>query len=224
MQQILPTSSRLHPSTSSPKHTSYELSHIRYAAWVLFPGQRQEAVIAVVVTRVRQPLCIQGSDALCPEVGRMLLTKQFEREPVIGQAKCPPSSRLVHVSLCSPYLICRADLVHFMDPFLSFNSMITKCRKQNVLCGRHWLLSSYAIRQNRLLVCQKHQSASGFTMSGCCFLQEEAKMFVRAAWSGLKTERRESLWGRFLSFWKPGEALRGSEPRLQQLHLQTLLS
>lgn len=38
-----------------------------------------------------------------------------------------------------------------------------------------------------------------------------------------ETERRESLSGRFLSFWKPGEALRvGAESRLQQLHLQTL--
>lgn len=47
--------------------------------------------MALVITRGPQPLCIQGSGALCPEVGRMLLTKQFEREPVIGQAKCPPS-------------------------------------------------------------------------------------------------------------------------------------
>lgn len=47
--------------------------------------------MALVITRGPQPLCIQGSGALCPEVGRMLLTKQFEREPVIGQAKCRPS-------------------------------------------------------------------------------------------------------------------------------------
>lgn len=105
------------------------LHQVRYRTSVQFSGQRPEALIALVITRVPQPLCIQGSDALCPEVGRMLLTKQFEWEPVIGQAKCPPSSRLVHVTLCSVYLICRTDLVHFMDPFLSFNSMITKSRK-----------------------------------------------------------------------------------------------
>lgn len=49
--------------------------------------------MALVITRGFPPqlLCIQGSGALCPEVGRMLLTKQFERSPVIGQAKCRPS-------------------------------------------------------------------------------------------------------------------------------------
>lgn len=76
-------------------------------------------MIAAVVPRVPQLLCIQASDALCPEVGRTLLTKQSEPEPVIAQAKCPPSSRLVHVRLCPLYLICRTDLVHFMEPFSS---------------------------------------------------------------------------------------------------------
>lgn len=47
--------------------------------------------MALVITRGPLPLSIQSSGALCPEVGRMLLTKQFEREPVIGQAKCRPS-------------------------------------------------------------------------------------------------------------------------------------
>lgn len=138
----------------------------------------------------------------------MLLTKQFEREPVIGQAKCPPSSRLVHVSLCSPYLICRTDLVHFMDPFLSFNSMITKCRKQNVLCGRHWFLSSFAIRQNRLLV-SKAPNCFRFYNDRLLLFTRSSKDVRQSGLIGIRedldsnhssnTERKESLSGWFLS-------------------------
>lgn len=126
-----------------------------------FQARDKKALIALVITRVPQPLCIQGSDALCPEVGRMLLTKQSEPEPVIGQAECPPSHRLVHVSLCSLDLICRTDLVHFMDPFLSFNSMITKCRKQTE-CSLEQTLVPLFTRYvtKRLLVCQKPQFTS----------------------------------------------------------------
>lgn len=61
--------------------------------------------MALVITRGFPPqlLCIQGSGALCPEVGRMLLTKQFERAPVIGQAKCRPSpSRSMSASAPPP--------------------------------------------------------------------------------------------------------------------------
>lgn len=47
--------------------------------------------MALVIPRDPRSLSIQGSGALSPEVGRMLLTKHFEREPVIGQAKWRPS-------------------------------------------------------------------------------------------------------------------------------------
>lgn len=77
--------------------------------------------MALVITRGPQPLCIQGSGALCPEVGRMLLTKQFEREPVIGQAKVSTISQPLHVSQPSCHLICSSDLTHFMDLFHPFN-------------------------------------------------------------------------------------------------------
>lgn len=73
--------------------------------------------MALVITHGPQPLCIQGSGALCPEVGRMLLTKQFEREPVIGQAKVST----IHVSQASCHLICSFNLMHFMDLFHQFN-------------------------------------------------------------------------------------------------------
>lgn len=89
------------------------------------PVQRQEPLMALVITRGPQPLSIQGSGALCPEVGRMLLTKQFERAPVIGQAKCRASPGPVHVS---HHLICSSDLTHFMDLFHPFNH--SDCKMQ----------------------------------------------------------------------------------------------
>lgn len=76
--------------------------------------------MALVIMRGPKPLCIQGSGALCPEVGRMLLTKQFERAPVIGQAKYPPPSpsRSMSASLSQLNMQLQPDTFH--GPLTSF--------------------------------------------------------------------------------------------------------
>ena len=76
--------------------------------------------MVLVITRGPQPLCIQGSGALCPEVGRMLLTKQFEREPVIGQAKVSTISQPVRVSQPTSPLNMQLRPDAFHGPFSSF--------------------------------------------------------------------------------------------------------
>lgn len=79
---------------SSP---SVDVSHIvRHSVTVPYQvgyhcNSRSESLMELVIASRPKLLCIQDTGALCPEVGRMLLTKQLEQGPVIGQAKGPAS-------------------------------------------------------------------------------------------------------------------------------------
>lgn len=70
-------------------------------------------------------------------------------------SKVSAISQPVRVSLCSHYLKCSTDLMHFMDLFHPFNRTITKCRKQNVLCSSgqiHCSCGRHSIKKKQLYV------------------------------------------------------------------------